>query len=121
MCSARWSASGYIPSGQTAIGFFDVGVNWYSDPCPSQVNFLDFDTLGTIAGPLDAWQCRDAVVTTPPGAQCGIVTLFLRNNAGTGSFDVHFDAIFLPEASAPASLLAGVAAISLLAHRRGAC
>jgi len=82
------------------------------------VTFLGFDTLGTIAGPFDSWECRDELLVAPADAECGIVTLFMRNNAGTGTFEVHFDAIFLPEPGGPVALLAGLLVLLLLARRR---
>jgi hypothetical protein len=104
-----------IPSGQTSIGYVEIGVNWYSGACPNHVGYLGFDALPQVSN-LDAWECGEDVVVAPTGAQCGVAILWFRNNGGTGPFTVHFDAIFLPEPDGNLALAIGCAALVLLAR-----
>ena len=113
--SYEFAGCARIPPGQTSIGYVAIGVNWYSGACPNPVGNLGFDELPQVSN-VGSWECGETVVVAPPGAQCGVATLWFRNNGGTGPFTVHFDAIFLPEPDGALALAIGCAALVLLAR-----
>jgi hypothetical protein len=112
------SGCGLIPSGQSAQGYFEIAVVWYADPCTSISTSIGFDSLGLVPGPLDSWECPLIDVVAPPAAQCGRVVLFMRNNAGSGPFSIHFDAVYLPEPTGPYPLMVNLGVLLALAARR---